>query len=244
MMKSHFPSRRALIFSLVVLVVAMLVQLPASLLALVFPSHIQLQNVEGSFWNGKASAFGISGVIVQEQVAWQLLPKALLEAQLLWDIKGRLSDKNSQLIMGLNFNGALLNNVNVVLPLEPLALLHPQLKPLQLGGTVNVSAKTIGMNMRWDAVVTIEHLFSQLTPQDEFGNFRANLRTEPDGKGNWQVTTIAGSNLRVTGNGTFDIRQNRGEGQVTLIPPPQMQGLSLALSTLPKVGEGYQFKFE
>ena len=243
MKKLYIPSRWSLIFFTIVFLVAMIVRLPASLLTLVLPSNIQLQNIEGSFWNGKASALGINGVLAQEQLTWRFLPRSLLNTQALWNVEGRMPDKNSQLTLGINSGGVLLSGVNVVVPLEPLAALHPRLKSLQLGATLHLTAKTIAMNTRWDAVVSIDRLFSPLAPQGELGNYRINLHAEDNGKGNWQFVTVAGS-LRITGNGTFDALQNSSAGQVTLIPPPQMQGLTLALSGLPRVGEGYQFTLE
>ncbi len=242
-MKKFFrPGRRTVVFAAVVFILAMLARMPASLVTLALPQEIRLQNVEGTLWNGKASAAGINGMLVQERLAWQFRPQALLSARLQWDVSGRFADRNSRLAAILGAGGIVFSGADITLPLEPLATLDPKLKPLQLGAVLRATAKTIAPGNRWDAAVTIERLFSALAPQGELGNYRLDLRGEPGGKGTWQLATVSGV-LQAKGSGTFDAQQSVGKGQITLVPQNQMPGLTPALSALPKAGEGYQIAF-
>jgi hypothetical protein len=239
---------RTLLLIAAVFIVALIARLPASFVTLALPQEIQLRDVEGSFWNGQASAIGVGGVLEQEQVSWNFQPGALLEAKLAWTVGGRLSGQSSQLELALRPGGVELNGVNLALPLEPLAALHPQLKSAQLGAVLRVTAKSLDLN--WDlnarspfaASVAVEHLFTPLSPRGELGSYRLEGKSDAEGKGDWQIATVNGV-LQVTGKGVFDIGQSRVNGQLNLTPQLPIPGLSPLLATLPKAGEGFEMSF-
>jgi hypothetical protein len=222
--------------------VFLIVRLPASFATLVLPPEIQLRGVEGSFWDGRTSAVGVGDVLVQEQVSWRFLPQALLEGKLSWAVSGRLADQASRLELAVRPSGAELNGVSLALPLEPLAALHPQLKAAQLGATLRVTAKRLGINSPVVASVAVERLFTPLSPQRALGNYRVDLKGDAAGKGDWRIATLGGG-LRVAGQGAFDAAQPRINGKLTLTPQSPIPGLSPLLASLPKAGEGFVMTF-
>lgn len=235
-------ARRTLLFATGTFLVALIVQLPASFATRTLPPEIQLRDVGGSFWNGRASAIGVNGVLVQEQVSWNFMPRALLNAKLAWAVGGRSADQTSRLELVLRPRGAELNEVSLALPLEPLAALHPKLKPIQLGAMLRVTAKQLAVHSPVEASVVVEHLFSPLATYGEFGSYRLDFKGGADGKGDWQVATVAGV-LQVAGHGTFDVGRSKVNGGLTLTPQSPIPGLSPLLASLPKAGEGFVVTF-
>ncbi|WP_153111860.1 type II secretion system protein N [Propionivibrio limicola] len=236
------PGRRSLVVISLLLVVFAVVRAPASLITLLLPPSIQLRNVDGSFWNGQASAVGVGGTIVQEQVEWRFRPQAMLGGKLAWVVNGRFADQASHLDLVLHPRGVELKGVSLVVPLEPFAALHAKLKLAQLGAVLRITTKALGMDAPIAATVAIDHLFTPVAPQGELGSYRLDLNGEVDGKGSWQVTTVAG-NLQAAGQGAFDAARGKISGQLTLTPQTPMPGLTPVLSSLPKVGDGFQLAF-
>lgn len=242
-MKWRLPGAwRMLPFVAGIFILFLIVRLPVSFVTLVLPPEIQLRNIEGSFWNGQASAIGVGGMLVQERVSWSFLPRALLDAKLAWAVGGRLADRTSRLELAIRPGGAELNGVDLVLPLEPLAALDARLKPAQLGAVLRVTAKSLRMRSPVVASVAVEYLFTPLFPQGELGNYRLDCKGNADGKGDWQIATVNGL-LQVVGKGTFDAGQSKISGQLTLTPRSPIPGLSPLLDSLPKAGDGFTMSF-
>jgi len=235
-------SRRFLVSAFALFVAACVLRAPASLLTLILPPSIQLRNVEGSFWNGQAAAVGVGGLLVQEQVAWRFRPQSLLAARLEWVISGRLAERDSRLTLSVRASGVELAGVNVVVPLEPYAALHPRLKPAQLGAQLHVTTTSLRPQAPMAATVSVDQLSSPLVPQGELGSYTLALDAASDGKGTWRIAPVSG-NLQITGQGQFDAGQSQIHGQVLLTAKSPMPGLTPVLAALPKVGEGYQLAF-
>lgn len=235
-------SRRFVVSAVALFVVACVLRAPASLLTLILPPGIQLRNVEGSFWNGQASAVGVGGLLVQEQVAWRFRPQALLAARLEWTISGRLAERESRLTLGVRASGVELAGVSVVVPLEPFAALHPRLKPAQLGARLHATATSLRPQAPMAATVNIDQLSSPLVPQSELGSYTLALEAAADGKGTWRIAPVSG-NLQIAGQGQFDAGQSQIHGQVLLTTKTPMPGLAPVLAALPKVGDGHQLTF-
>jgi hypothetical protein len=231
--------RRVLILALIVFVLACVVRAPVSLVTLFLPKTVQLKNVEGSLWNGRASAIGVGGMIVQENVEWNFRPQALLSANLVWGVKGRFGEKNSHLTIALRPGGAELNEVSVFLPLEPLASLHPKLKMMQLGAELHASTSRLSPHAPTSASVEVDQLFSGLVPQSgQLGRYRFDFEADASGKGQWKLNSLPGI-LSATGQGQFDVNRSHIDGQLVLTPSSPIPGLSPALSQLPRAGEGF-----
>ncbi|MDR0576255.1 MAG: type II secretion system protein N [Candidatus Accumulibacter sp.] len=242
MKRRSLPAWRTLLFAAGVFVIALVVRLPASFATLALPPEIQARGVEGTLWSGRASAAGVGGVLVQEQIAWDFLPEALLDAKLAWSITGRSSGETSRLELAVRPGGVELNGVNLVLPLEPLAALHPRLKSAQLGAALRVTAKNLSPHSPITVSAAIEHLFTPLSPQGELGSYRLDCKGDAGGKGDWQIATVTGV-LQIAGKGAFDIGQSRIDGRLTLTPRSPIPGLSPLLETLPRAGEGFAVSF-
>ena len=236
------PSRRTLVIVATLFLLACLIRVPASLITLALPQDLQLRNVEGTFWNGSASALGVGGMLVQEHIEWNFQPSSLLGAKFEWAVRGRLADKSSRLNLSLRPGGGEIHDLSVFLPLEPFAALHPRLKGAQLGAELHATATRLAPDQRASIQLAIARLFSPLVPQDELGSYKVEIDAESDGRGSWRIVPVAGK-LQIAGSGDFDAARNIARGQVTLTPQAPMPGLTPLLSMLPKAGEGYQLAF-
>ena len=234
-----WPARRVVIMALVIFALFGLIRAPFSLVTLWLPKTVQFKNVEGSLWDGRASAIGVGGMIVQEGVEWHFRPQALLSGALTWAVSGRFGDKSSRLNIALGAGGAALSEVNVFLPLEPLAALHPKLKTAQLGALLHATASRLNSNAPIKAALDVDRAFSALVPQaGPLGSYRVEIDAGADGKGRWTLTSAPGL-LSATGQGQFDFRRSQVDGQLVLTPSAPIPGLSPALSQLPRSGDGY-----
>jgi general secretion pathway protein N len=232
-------SRRFAVMSLALLVILGVIRAPVSLITLILPRQVQLKNVEGSFWHGRASAIGVGGMIIQERVEWRFRPRAILSAGLAWDITGGFGKNASQMSVALRLGGAELDEVSVFLPLEPLVALHPKLKGIQLGAELHATANRLSFRAPAKASVHVERLFSALAPQaSALGNYRVDIEVAADGKGKWKLTSSPGL-LAATGEGRVDVARSHIDGQLVLTPSAPIPGLSQVLTQLPRSGEGF-----
>ena len=231
--------RRALVMVLALFALFGVIRAPASLLTLWLPKTVQLKNVEGSLWNGRVSAVGVGGMVVQERVEWHFRPQALMSGALVWTISGRFGEKTSQLNAALRATGAELAEVSVFLPLEPLAALHPKLKAVQLGALLHATSRRLNANAPLKAAVDVDGAFSALVPQSgSLGTYRVEVEVAADGKGRWTLTSLPGL-LGATGQGQFDVNRSQADGQLVLTPSAPIPGLSPLLTQLPRAGDGY-----
>lgn len=186
-------SRRALIVALALFALACVIRAPLGLLTLFLPQRIQLKNVEGSIWNGRASAVGVGGIIIQQDVEWHFRPQSVLSASLAWGISGRFAEKASQLTFELRPGGSGLSQVSVFIPLEPLAALHPQLKAAQVGALLHVMSSHLSPHAPAKASVDVDQLFSSLIPQaGQLGRYQVDFDVAADGRGRWTLTSLPG----------------------------------------------------
>ena len=231
--------RRAVLMALVVFALFALIRAPLRLVTLWLPPTVVLKNVEGSLWDGSASAIGVGGMVVQERVEWHFRPQTLLSGALTWAVSGRFGEQRSRVNITLGAGGAGLSEVNVFLPLEPLAALDPKLKAVQLGALLHVTASRLNGRAPIKAAIDVDRLFSALAPQaGALGSYRVELDVGTDGKGRWALTSAPGQ-LGASGQGQIDTRRAQVGGQLVLTPSAPIPGLSPALSQLPRSGNGY-----
>ena len=232
-------SRRVVIVALVIFALFGVIRVPASLITLWLPKTVQLKNVEGSLWDGRASAIGVGGMIVQQRVEWHFRPKTLLSGALSWAVSGRFGEQSSRVNVALGAGGAELSEVNVFLPLEPLAALHPKLKTVQLGALLHATASRLSTRAPIKAALDVDRAFSALVPQaGPLGSYRVELDVGADGQGRWTLTSAPGG-LGATGQGQVDLPRSRVSGQLVLTPSAPIPGLSPVLTQLPRAGDGY-----
>ena len=236
-------SRRLLILAFIAFAAFCVLRAPISLLTLFLPHEVQLKNVDGSLWNGRASAIGLGEMIVQEQVDWRFHAQALLAGRLEWAIGGRFGEKNSALTLVLRPGNAELSNLSLYLPLEPFIAQHPRLKAVRIGALLHATAPRIAANVPVNASIDVEGLFSPMVPlASQLGNYRFDLELDAAGNGAWRATTLSGI-LAVSGEGLLDTKAQRIGGKLVLTPSTTLPGLSPALSQLPRSGDGYLVAF-
>jgi len=236
-------SRRLLILAFIAFAAFCVLRAPVSLLTLFLPHDVQLKNVEGSLWNGRASAIGQGELIIQERVDWRFHPQTLLAGRLEWAISGRFGEKSSALTLVLRPNGAELSEVSLYLPLEPFIAQNPRLKAVRIGALLHATTHRVARNVPVSASIDVDGLFSPMVPlASQLGNYRFDLELDAAGKGTWRATTLAGI-LAVSGDGSLDTKAQQIAGKLVLTPSTTLPGLSPALSQLPRSGDGYLVSF-
>ena len=234
-----WPARRAVLMALFLFALFAVIRAPLRLVTLWLPPSVALKNVEGSLWNGSASAIGVGGMVVQERVEWRFLPRKLLAGELSWALGGRFGEQRSRANVALGAGGAELSEVSVFLPLEPLAALHPKLKAVQLGALLQVTASRLNARAPIKAAIDVDRAFSaQAAQAGVLGSYRVEVDVGADGKGRWSLTSASGL-LGATGQGQIDTRRAQVDGQLVLTPSAPIPGLTPALSQLPRSGSGY-----
>jgi len=232
-------SRRLVLMALAFFALFCVVRAPLSLVTLLLPETVQLKNVEGSLWSGRASAVGVGGMIVQQGVEWSFRPQALLSGTLMWSINGRFGGKTSRMNVALRATGAALSEVSVFLPLEPFAALHPQLKTAQLSALLHASASRLSANAPMKVAVDVDRVFSARVQQSgQFGSYRIEVDLAADGKGRWMLSSSPVL-LAAVGEGQLDVNRQLVNGRLVLTPSAPIPGLSPLLSQLPRAGDGY-----
>ncbi|MFZ4538649.1 type II secretion system protein N [Propionivibrio sp.] len=236
-------SRRVLVIALTLFFVSCVVRAPVSLITLFLPQQVQLKNVDGSIWNGSASAIGVDSMIIQERVTWRFRPQALLSSRIEWVVSGSLGERTSNLTIGLSPNGPELDHVSVFLPLEPFTALHPGLKAWRICALMHASADSVRPHSAATATVEIDGLFSPLVPQaGQLGSYLLTLNVADGGIGRWDIRSLSRV-LSATGQGKLDTNRLQFNGQLILTPQSPLPGLSPALSMLPRSDAGYLISF-
>ena len=236
-------ARNRLFIALPVFFVACVFDAPASLFTLALPPQIQIKNVQGTIWNGRASALGVGTIVVQEHVEWRLNPLAMLTGRMEWLLTGWYGKRSSTLSVRMGVDGMALQNVNIYLPLEPFAALHSRLNSLGLGATLHASAQRLGVQQRSRATLDVDGLFFVQLPQSgQLGSYQLELDADESGSGKWGLRSLSGI-VAATGHGTFSTKRFQFNGQLTLNPHSPLPGLSAVLSRQPGNDAGYQVSF-
>ena len=236
-------ARHRLFVALPVFIVACVLDAPVSLFTLVLPPQLQIKNVQGTIWNGRASAIGLGTIVVQERVEWRLNPRAMLTGRMEWLVTGRYGEQSSTLSASLGVDGMVLKNVSIYLPLEPVAALHSRINVLGFGATLHASAQRLSIRRPSRATLDVDGLFSTLLPQSgRLGSYRLEFDVDEGGTGKWDFRSLSGV-LAGTGQGTFDTQRLKFNGQLTLNPRSPLPGLSAALSRQPGSDAGYLMSF-
>ena len=126
------------------------------------PQKINLAGSEGSLWQGRASALGLDGMAVQQDIAWKFRPGDLARGQLAWDVSGKFAGDSSKLVLSVSPVSVELRDVQLALPLEPLLNLDAKLKSLRLGGMVKLRSASFSPLRPSQASVLLENVFSAL----------------------------------------------------------------------------------
>jgi hypothetical protein len=245
--------KTALILSGVLIVAAiLLLRLPAANLSAALPAAVSLVQPSGTIWQGRASALGLEGVAVQQNLLWQFEPSALLSGQLAWQIRGQAAAADhpvtSQARLLLGIRGLALENVDITLPLEGVLRAIPKIASWGLGGTAQLRSARISRQAGDSAELILDPVFSQLVPAlSPITAVRVNLLMN-DGGANWTISPAGASAITVNGQGQL---QGVGgaeimsvSGEINLQPDDKVkQQLAPLLLQIPATASGYQIKF-
>jgi general secretion pathway protein N len=237
------------LFIVLALLLVLIVRMPVAMLQTVLPSSVSLVQTSGTLWDGRASALGLEGIAIQQNLRWQFEPKALLAGQLAWQLNGQAagSEANSQARLVLGVRGAALENVDVTLPLEGVLRTIPKIASWGLGGTAQLRSARLSKQAGGSAELTIDPLFSQLVPAlSPLTTLRANLVMN-DGGANWTISPAGASAITVNGQGALQwLAGGRvgSQGEINLQPDEKVkQQLAPLLLQIPATANGYQIKF-
>lgn len=237
------------LFIVLALLLVLIVRMPVAMLQAVLPSSVSLVQTSGTLWDGRASAVGLEGIAIQQNLRWQFEPKAILGGQLAWQLNGQAagSEANSQARLVLGVRGAALEKVDVTLPLEGILRTIPKIASWGLGGTAQLRSARLSKQAGDSAELTIDPLFSQLVPAlSPLTTLRANL-TMNDGGANWTISPAGASAITVNGQGALQwLAGGRvsSQGEINLQPDDKVkQQLAPLLLQIPATANGYQIKF-
>ncbi|MBM5570187.1 MULTISPECIES: type II secretion system protein N [Deefgea] len=227
------------IFSLLVL----LARMPMSIVGWFLPNSVSLVQANGSIWGGRASALGLQGVVLQQNLSWQFEPKALLSARLAWQLRAEALGMSNQARLVLGLSGAALENVDVTFPLEGVFRAMPKVANWGLGGRAQLRSARLSRQPGDQAELVLDPVFSQLVPAlTPITVLRLNLNVI-DGGANWQIAPAGASAIAVTGNGNLQW-SGAAQGRINLKPDEQVrQQLAPLLLQVPATAEGYQIQF-
>jgi hypothetical protein len=216
-----------------------LVRLPASLFTGYLPAAIRIDGCEGTVWNGRATALGLGGQVIQQNLSWHFLPAALLRGQIGWEIQGQFRDDKSRLSVLVNPKQLEVRDLALTMPLEPFLAQDQKLKVLRFGGVLRVTAANFVSSKPFTVNAKLENFFSALTASaGPLGSYQFTLNMLPGRQGEWLVSHLDGV-LNVSGQGKIDTGSGV-VGKVRLRPDENAAGyLQTMLSMLPREEEAY-----
>jgi general secretion pathway protein N len=215
-----------------------LIRLPASLLLSQLPPQIRVDGCEGTVWAGRATALGLGGQVLQQNIEWRFVPSALFSGRIGWTLQGRYRDEVSHLTVLLGPKQIEARQLDLVMPLEPLLAQDAKLKVLRFGGTLRINAPAFVTGKPYTVNARIENFFSALTANaGPLGSYRVTLNMLPDQTGDWQINHGEGV-LSVNGQGR--IAPQGPQGRIKLKPDENAAGyLQTMLAMLPRDEDAY-----
>lgn len=218
-----------------------LVRFPVALAAGFLPATLQLTGGEGTVWQGRASALGLGGMVLQQDIAWQLHPQSLLRGQLVWEIKGKFATESSRLTLAISPSTLELRDVQVALPLEPLLNQDAKLKPLRLGGMLKLNSAAFTPQRPSELSVRLENLFSALVPTiGALGNTEIKLATQNQQAATWSARPMDGA-LAINGEGTLDLKRGKVAGKLAFKPDNNLAGSLRPILSLLQQGQNGEY---
>jgi general secretion pathway protein N len=213
----------------------MVVRLPASVLAAFLPERpgvrIALADAQGSLWQGSGQ-LTLNGEVLIDRLQWTWQPAALL--------KGRfgiaLETDVGHARIGLAPGRIVIEDVDLSLPVAPLAQLDQRITPYGLGGQLRVATPslTLGAAPAGQLSVDWQGAASTLVPAlPSFGDYRLNLQPQGDA---WalQASTLGGA-LQLSGQGRWRAAEGL-DASVTLQAAPGSENVVAPL--LLRMGPG------
>ncbi|MBS1209787.1 MAG: type secretion system protein [Proteobacteria bacterium] len=227
-----------------IFILCFIVRLPAGLLAHALPPSVSLAGVEGSIWNGSASALGIEGIVTQEKLHWQFEPLGLLHASLIWQLSGEHNGQPGTVRVLVGPRQQALEQVKLSLPLEPLTRFNQTLAGVRLGGTVQLESTHLALHEPLKLTLRLERVSSSMATEAALlGSYQVSIDADAAGAGKLQVSSLGGA-LQVNGEGSFALANKAVDLSLHLKPAEDLPGLAPLLATLPRDQGQYLLNFK
>ncbi|PLK50002.1 type II secretion system protein N [Uliginosibacterium sp. TH139] len=229
----------ALALSLLLLVA----RFPAGLAARFLPTDIALAGLEGSLWQGRATALGYKGIVAQQKLAWQFQPAALFKGQLAWTLQSEHAGRPGKLRAVLGFRGPVIEGLELSLPLEPLTQFNPTLAGVRLRGDLFVQSERLTRGEPINVSGRIERVSSAMAGEvTSLGSYQFRVTANAAGAGAIELSHLSGT-LHAQGGGSFDLAKNKAKLNLRFKPEADLPGLSPVLATLPRDGDSYLLSY-
>lgn len=221
----------------------LLARFPATVAARFLPSNIALAGVQGSIWSGGATALGINGLVTQEKLIWAFEPLSIFKGQIAWQLRSEHAGQPGQLRAVLGLRGPALENVHLVLPLEPLTQFNPMVTAIRLRGELLLDSPRLANKEPVKLTGDLQRVGSAMAGElTSVGSYRFSAAADAQGAGTLEVSTINGP-LQIQGQGSFDAQKQQGKASLRLKPETDLPGLSPVLATLPRDGDSYLLNY-
>ncbi|GAB2887237.1 hypothetical protein GCM10027046_14380 [Uliginosibacterium flavum] len=227
-----------------VFIISFIVRLPAALIARALPATITLAGVNGSVWNGSASALGIDGIVAQEKLVWHFEPSALLRGSLAWQISSEHMGQPGTLRALIGLRQRALEQVKLSLPLEPLTRFNPTIAGVRLSGVLQLESARLSQGEAIKLSARLERVSSAMAAEAALlGSYQLTVDADAAGAGTLQVSPLGGP-LQITGGGSFALANQAVDLTLRLKPAGDLPGLASILATLPREGDQYVLSFK
>ena len=225
-------------FALPLLLIALLIRAPASLLAPVLAdrstNRLQLVDAQGSLWSGAA---GVSCVLPEGTAvncgrwAWNLVPANLTHGRL--SLLVRRQSAAESMLLSWTPAGLTVENVAVTLPAALAGSIDGRVAALRLGGRLQITSQALS-GSAGEARIVWQKMESGLLPGQAIGDHVVNVATTASGS-NFTITSLTapvvlsgGGSLARDGQATIDVLATVDPKNTALPPLLSLMGKEVA----------------
>lgn len=198
-------ARTLLVFFLLTLVIALLVRVPAGVLAPVLAdrsaNRLRLTEANGSVWHGAANLSCIlpEGTSVScGRWSWDIVPRNLTEARL--SLLVRREGAEESMLISWTRGGVNVERVAITLPAALAGSIDPKIAALRLGGRLHVSSQHLS-SKAGQAKISWQKMESGLITGQTLGDHSIDVATDATGS-SFTIRSLPGP-VVLTGGGTI-----------------------------------------
>lgn len=228
---------RWVLLSIAALLIALLARMPAAWVAeRAAPSlrGVQLQNIEGTVWRGRADVTLTQAGLTLKDIRWRFQPAGLLALQWRYGIESSDAALAGRANVGLGIGSVTLTDGELALLARTAGALVPMLAAFSPEGNVTANIRTLqckGERCSGDVKATWNGAALSLAELRPLGDYQIDAVLN-DGRADFDVKTLKGT-LRAAGKGQFANGALRFTGELSAPPDqmPRVQGLMRLLGT-------------
>lgn len=228
---------RWVLLSIAALLIALLARMPAAWVAeRAAPSlrGVQLQNIEGTVWRGRADVTIAQAGLALKGIRWRFQPSGLLALQWRYGIESDDAALAGRASVGLGVGSVTLTDSKLALPARTAGHLVPMLSTFSPEGQVTANIRTLrcqGYTCSGDVKATWAGAALSLAELRPLGDYQIDAVLN-DGRADFDVKTLKGT-LRAAGKGQLQNGALRFNGELSAPPDqmPKVQGLMRLLGT-------------